>query len=53
MDGFGAVKQTVLLKKLKLSSGTEPDNERNYHVSITAKAEEVKGEQFYLNFLNI
>lgn len=42
VDGFGAVKQTVLLKKLGLSRRIEPDNERNYHVSITAKAEEIK-----------
>ncbi|XP_065110627.1 EF-hand calcium-binding domain-containing protein 6 isoform X2 [Paramisgurnus dabryanus] len=41
VDGFGAVKQTILLKKLGLSRRTEANNERNNHV-ITAKAEDMK-----------
>ncbi|XP_073721570.1 EF-hand calcium-binding domain-containing protein 6 isoform X2 [Misgurnus anguillicaudatus] len=42
VDGFGAVKQTILLKKLGLSRRTEANNERNNHVSITAKPEDMK-----------
>ncbi|XP_056593749.1 EF-hand calcium-binding domain-containing protein 6 isoform X1 [Triplophysa dalaica] len=42
VDGFGAAKQTVLLKKLGLSRRIEPNNEKNHHVSITAKAEDMK-----------
>ncbi|KAF4118911.1 EF-hand calcium-binding domain-containing protein 6 isoform X1 [Onychostoma macrolepis] len=40
VDGLGAVKQTIFLKKLGLSRRTEPNNERN--TSITAKAEDTK-----------
>ncbi|XP_026059644.1 EF-hand calcium-binding domain-containing protein 6 [Carassius auratus] len=40
VDGFGAVKQTIFLKKLGLSRRTEPNNERN--TSISAKAEDTK-----------
>lgn len=47
MDGFGAAKQTVLLKKLGLSRRIEPNNEKKHHVSITAKAEDMKGEQLH------
>ncbi|XP_073698756.1 EF-hand calcium-binding domain-containing protein 6 [Garra rufa] len=41
VDGLGAVKQTIFLKKLGLSRRTEQNNERN-HASITAKAEDTK-----------
>ncbi|XP_043098981.1 EF-hand calcium-binding domain-containing protein 6 isoform X3 [Puntigrus tetrazona] len=40
VDGLGAVKHTIFLKKLGLSRRTEPNNERN--ASITAKAEDTK-----------
>ncbi|XP_059409186.1 EF-hand calcium-binding domain-containing protein 6-like [Carassius carassius] len=40
LDGFGAVKQTIFLKKLGLSRRTEPNNERN--TSISVKAEDTK-----------
>ncbi|XP_051558211.1 EF-hand calcium-binding domain-containing protein 6 [Myxocyprinus asiaticus] len=42
VDGLGAVKQTILLKKLGLSRMIEPNNERNYPVSCAAKAEDIK-----------
>ncbi len=47
VDGLGAVKQTILLKKLGLSRRTEPNNERN--TSITAKAEDTKGKAILAN----
>ncbi|RXN04712.1 EF-hand calcium-binding domain-containing 6-like protein [Labeo rohita] len=42
VDGLGAVKQTIFLKKLGLSRRIEPNNEKNHHTSITAKAENAK-----------
>ncbi|KAK9980760.1 hypothetical protein ABG768_000349 [Culter alburnus] len=42
VDGLGAVKQTIFLKKLGLSRRIEPNNEKNYQPSINAKAEETK-----------
>lgn len=44
MDGLGAAKQTIFLKKLGLSRRIEPNNEKNYHTSINAKAEDIKGK---------
>lgn len=44
MDGLGAVKQTIFLKKLGLSRRTEPNNERN--TSVTVKAEDTKGKTY-------
>lgn len=44
MDGLGAAKQTIFLKKLGLSRRIEPNNEKNYHTSINAKAEDTKGK---------
>ncbi|XP_077061113.1 EF-hand calcium-binding domain-containing protein 6 isoform X2 [Siphateles boraxobius] len=41
VDGLGAVKQTIFLKKLGMSR-IEPNNEKNYHTSINAKAEDTK-----------
>ncbi|XDV14800.1 hypothetical protein PO909_014988 [Leuciscus waleckii] len=42
VDGLGAAKQTIFLKKLGLSRRIEPNNEKNYHTSINAKAEDTK-----------
>uniref|UniRef100_A0A9J8BX58 Si:dkey-256e7.5 n=1 Tax=Cyprinus carpio carpio TaxID=630221 RepID=A0A9J8BX58_CYPCA len=42
VDGLGAVKQTIFLKKLGLSRRIEPNNEKNYHTCITPKPEETK-----------
>jgi len=43
VDGLGAAKQTVFLQRLGLSRRIEPNNEKNYHTSINAKAEDTKG----------
>ncbi|KAG1956601.1 EF-hand calcium-binding domain-containing protein [Pimephales promelas] len=42
VDGLGAAKQTIFLQRLGLSRRIEQNNEKNYHTSINAKAEDTK-----------